>query len=128
MGLRSSVYPITITPKTGTVPVNTNLLTNDIEVTEENLAGESGLYRVYICIESVATSFELNLSRANPNVDSGNVRLMKLNADQAFEVNSLGYYRFDIGVRPEDKINFQLATSSVTKIREFHVDQIQIGA
>jgi len=50
----------------------------------------------------------------------------KFNGDNAFALKSGGYYRFDIGVRVGDDINFIQDANSAT-LREFRVDQIQLG-
>lgn len=57
----------------------------------------------------------------------GSLEVLVLNGDNVFTLKSTGYYRFDIGVRSGDEINFRSTVTSVTAI-EFRVDQIQIGA
>jgi len=55
-----------------------------------------------------------------------------LNADNEFLLRSAGYYRFDIGVRAGDLINFffeeHITADNLVAIDVFRVDQIQIGA
>lgn len=52
----------------------------------------------------------------------------RLNSDNNFALKSGGYYRFDIGVRVGDELDFLVATANVTTVEEFRLDQIQIGA
>lgn len=63
--------------------------------------------------------------------DTFPITLAKFNGDNSFILRNDGYYRFDIGVRAGDILDFRnLGTGSVVflKVREFRIDQIQIGA
>ena len=53
---------------------------------------------------------------------------LTVNGDNTFNLKSDGYYRFDIGVRPGDTLDFLVRTTAVTGVKEFRIDQIQIGA
>ena len=55
-------------------------------------------------------------------------QVMKFNGDNSFLLKSGGYYRFDIGVRPGDILDFIPAVTNIVSVLEFRMDQIQIGA
>ena len=65
MGLQSSAYMADILAKTS-VAADTDILTNDLILTEEQLGGTSGLLRVYFTLNTGATAtFELTLKRTS---------------------------------------------------------------
>jgi len=53
---------------------------------------------------------------------------LTFNGDNDFNLKTAGYYRFDVGVRPGDTLDFLVRTTAVTGVKEFRVDQIQLGA
>lgn len=70
------------------------------------------------------------LSEPTVTITSTNyvLHVSKFNGDNSFLLKSGGYYRFDIGVRPGDILDFIPAATNLTGILEFRIDQIQIGA
>lgn len=123
----SSIYP-----KEGAlvgIPAgNEKYLVDDITFSaEEFRVGGGGLIRVGIAIQTAADAdYEIIFTLAGT---SGNTldNPIKLNGDLSFVAKSLGYYRFDIQVRPGDKFN--IATSlAPTAIRMLRVDKIVFGA
>lgn len=125
MGLRSSAYDIPVTVETGTINTNSKILTNDIEPTVESLGGNSGLFRIWFSMTGGNSDYQISVTKLG---GTDNTKPRVLNGDNNFQLISTGYYRFDIGVKPGDKINFIVVGNNVTAVNDFQVQQIQTGA
>lgn len=123
-GLQSSAYDRDATPVGIPIALNTKILENDIIVTKKMLSGDSGLFRI---LWSFTTGADYVLTVTK----KGAVDLLgfplKVNGDNSFVLKDDGYYRFDVGVRPGDLINFS-SSVAITKVNDLQIQQIQIGA
>ena len=124
MGLQSSAYERTTPTEPVTIALNTKILTNDIVITNESLAGDSGLFRLWFSFTTGA-DFEVTVTKLGLADLTGSP--LKVNADNSFVLKSDGYYRFDIGVKPGDLINLS-SNTAITKINDIQIQQIQTGA
>lgn len=125
MGLRSSAYEIDVDLESSP-PLLTKILTNDIVVTSSTLGGNSGLFRMWFSFQTAAgADFVVTITKKGGGDLFGSPLIV--NGDNSFILKSDGYYRFDIGVRPDDLINLA-CSQNIVKINEFQIQQIQIGA
>jgi len=124
MGLRSSAYNRDATPATVTIVAINKILENDIVVTSDMLAGDSGLFRIWWSFTTGA-DYELTVTKKG-EADLTNFPL-KVNADLGFILKDDGYYRFDVGVKPGDLINLS-SSVDITQVNDLQIQQIQIGA
>ena len=124
MGLTSSAYERDATTAGTPIALNTKILENDIVVTRKMLAGDSGLFRLWW---SFTTGADYVLTVTKKGVADLLGFPLKVNGDNSFVLKDDGYYRFDVGVRPGDLINFS-SSVEITKINELQIQQIQIGA
>lgn len=100
----SGVYDIPIV-LTSTFPITptTNILANDIEISEDILRpGNAANLRFYFGFIGATSPFEITVSHLDAFA-----KPTKLNADNNFDILSNGLYRFDIPVNVGDKINFR---------------------
>ena len=124
MGLRSSAYARVATPATVTIAIDAKILDNDIVVTSDMLAGDSGLFRIWF---SFTTGADYNLTITTKGaVDLTGFPLL-VNGDNSFVLKDNGYYRFDIGVEPGDLINMS-SSVAITQVNRLQIQQIQLGA
>lgn len=123
-GLSSSAFERESTPSNIPIAVNTEILVNDLEVTASMLNGDSGLLRLWWSFET-SSDYQLTITK-NGAADLLGFPL-KVNADNSFTLVSNGYYRFDIGVKVGDLINFS-SNIEITKVNDLQIQQIQIGA
>jgi len=124
--MTSSIYPLAVISATPPVSASTNLLTSDIEITNDMVEpGGGGILRLYFSL--VFTTTPGTIQVFNNSVLKGN-----LNADNSSQVIDNGYYRFDIDVEEGDKINLQLLSGTggdnVTAIHFVRAHLIQFGA
>lgn len=107
----SGIYDVPLT-LTSTTPItsSTNILANDIEITEDMLRpGFAANLRLYFGFIGATSPFEISVSHL-----TGFAKPTKLNADNNFDILSNGLYRFDIPVNVGDKINFRPSVNIVT--------------
>ena len=123
-GLRSSAYDRDATPATVTITAATQIFASDIVVTEDMLAGDSGLFRIWWSF-TTAAPYQITITKLG-DADLTGFPLI-VNGDNSFTLQSDGYYRFDVGVKPGDLINLS-SSEDITKINDLQVQQIQIGA
>ena len=123
-GLTSSAYDRDATPAGTPIALNSKILENDIVVTKEMLAGNSGLFRIWWSF-TTGNDYVLTVTK------KGAVNLLgfplKVNGDNTFVLLDDGYYRFDIGVKPGDLINLS-SNVQITKVNDLQIQQIQKGA
>lgn len=92
--------------------------------TEVVLNGNSGLVRLWFAIDTADYEITGTKIGAGSFTDG-----FKFNADNNFVLKRLGYYRFDIEVKPGDNLNFKSSQAiGVNEIHQFRLQQIQIGA
>jgi hypothetical protein len=118
--MTSSIYPIAVSPVSGTIAVDTDILQNDILITKEMVSpGGGGILRLYF-------SFNVTADAEIDVLNDGSTKGI-LNADNNKKIVSDGYYRFDVDVEAGDKINLQsdVAIDTVNFIRA-HL--VQFGA
>lgn len=108
------------TANISTIDANTNMLTNDIQITTEEVTpGGGAVLRILFSVEysgAAIGDFEI--------FNDGNFK-GRLNADNATNIVSQGYYRFDIDGEAGDKINFK--SSSPLKIDFLRVHVVLLG-
>ena len=121
MGLASSAYDIT--PPVEAVPGLTKILTDDLTFTKESLGGNSGLIRIWFAFVTGA-DYELTVTKGGSATFP---KPFKPNGDNNFVLKDIGYYRFDVGVKPGDLINLK-SSVSISAVNDFLIQQIQIGA
>lgn len=117
--MTSSIYP---QPVTGaTVAADTDIFTSDVAITSELVSpGGGGILRLLF-------SFAFGTSPAIITVfNNGNLK-GQLNANNSFNIDTDGYYRFDIDVESGDNINIQ-ASFSVTTVNFVRAHLVQFGA
>lgn len=123
-GLKSSAYEQVSTPAPVTIALNTKILENDLVITSDMLGGDSGLLRLWWSF-TTGGDYVLTVTK------KGEADLLgfplKVNGDNSFVLKDNGYYRFDLGVRPGDLINFS-SSVAITKVNDLQIQQIQIGA
>ncbi len=119
--MTSSIYPLTVTPNTPVIVADTDILSSDIAIIRAHVSpGGGGTLRLLF-------GLEFGVTPAIITVTNGGAIKGILNADNAGEVITDGYYRFDIDVEEGDAINFQ-ASQSVTTIRFIRAHLVQFGA
>ena len=123
-GLQSSAYDRDDTPAGTPIALNTKILENDIIVTSDMLAGDSGLFRIWW---SFTTGADYILTVTKKGAADLLGFPLKVNGDNLFTLKDDGYYRFDIGVKPGDLINFS-SSVEISKVNDLQIQQIQIGA
>jgi len=123
-GLQSSAYEKVSIPASVTIALNTKILENDIVVTNELLAGDSGVFRIWW---SFTTGADYIITITKKGAADLTGFPLKVNGDNTFILKDDGYYRFDVGVRPGDLINLS-SSVAITKINDLQIQQIQIGA
>ena len=123
-GLQSSAYARNATPDTVTIAINAKILANDIVVTKDMLAGDSGLFRIWWSFTTDA-DYTITVTKKGA-VDLTGFPLI-VNPDNSFILKDNGYYRFDVGVQPGDLINLS-SSVEITKVNDLQIQQIQLGA
>jgi len=124
MGLQSSAYDRDATPAGTPIALNTKIFENDIVVTKNMLAGDSGLFRLWW---SFTTGADYVLTVTKKGAADLLGFPLKVNADNTFVLRDDGLYRFDVGVKPGDLINMS-SSVQITKVNDLQVQQIQLGA
>jgi len=123
--LTSSIYPQPATFSTSgpPIPIGVIILANDIPITSDLVSpGGGGILRLYF-------KFALGTSPAVITVTNNNVSKGTLNADNANNIITDGYYRFDIDVEAGDNINLVSPNSTVTAADSFfRAHLVQFGA
>ena len=123
-GLNSSAYEKVSTPAGLPIALNTKILENDIVVTKDLLAGDSGLFRIWWSFTTGA-DYIVTITKKGAADLTGFPLIV--NGDNTFILKDNGYYRFDIGVKPGDLINLS-SSVEITKVNDLQIQQIQIGA
>ena len=123
-GLKSSAYEKVSTPAGTPIALNTKILENDLVITSEILGGNSGLLRMWWSFTTGA-EYEITVTKKGAADLLGFP--LKVNGDNLFVLQSDGYYRFDIGVKPGDLINFS-SNVAISKVNDIQIQQIQLGA
>jgi len=123
-GLQSSAYARDATPAGTPIGIDSKILENDIVVTKNMLAGDSGLFRIWW---SFTTAADYNLTITKKGAADLTGFPLKVNGDNSFVLKSDGYYRFDIGVVPGDIINLS-SNLAISKVNDLQIQQIQLGA
>ena len=119
--MTSSIYPLTVTPNTPVIVADTDILSADIDIIRAHVSpGGGGILRLMF-------GLEFGVTPAIITITNGGVVKGTLNADNAGEIITDGYYRFDLDIEEGDAINFQ-ADQSVTTIRFIRAHVIQFGA
>jgi len=119
--LTSSIYPLSITPNTPTITLANDILSTDLEITNDMVKpGGGGILRLYF-------SFTFAVTPATITVFNNSSAKGNLNADNSAEVITDGYYRFDLDVEAGDMLNFQ-ASQDITAIQFMRTHLIQFGA
>lgn len=119
--MTSSIYPITVSLNTPTITANTDIFSSDITITTDQVKpGGGGILRL-------SFSFVFGVTPATVSVRNGGVLKGNLNADNATNVITDGFYRFDIDVEAGDTINLR-ATQSITAINFVRAHLVQFGA
>ncbi len=119
--MTSSIYPLTVVPAAVAITALDDILSSDVEITSSMVSpGGGGILRL---------SFGLLFSTTPAIITVFNNGTIKgtLNADNANEIISNGFYRFDIDVEAGDNINFQ-ASQEITTIRFIRAHLVQFGA
>jgi len=123
-GLKSSAYEQVSTPAGTPIALNTQILASDLTITSDMLGGDSGLLRIWW---SFTTGADYVLTATKKGAADLLGFPLKVNGDNLFVLKDDGYYRFDIGVKPGDLINFS-SSVEITKVNDLQIQQIQIGA
>lgn len=119
--MTSSIYPLTVALNTPTIAANTDIFSSDITITTDQVKpGGGGILRLLF-------SFTFGATPAIVSVRNGGAFKGNLNADNATDVITDGYYRFDIDVEAGDTINLR-ATESITAINFLRAHLVQFGA
>lgn len=122
-GLTSSAFERVVAVES-TAAINAKILTNDFTITEELLNGDSGLIRIWFSF-TTGTDYQLTITKKG-SADLTGFPLI-VNGDNNFVLKDNGYYRVDVGVKPGDLINLS-SSVAISKVNEFQIQQIQIGA
>lgn len=118
--MTSSTYPITITVNAATITAGTDILTADAAITSDMVSpGGGGVVRLYFSYGFVGPA---TITVFNNNVSKG-----QLNADNAAEVFTQGFYRFDLDVEAGDNLNFQ-SSVDITTVNFMRLHLVQFGA
>lgn len=119
--MTSSIYPLPFTLDGAPIAADTDILTSDIVITEEQLSpGGGGTLRVLF-------SFVFGVSPSRINVFNNGSLKGAFNADNSFNIVDDGLYRFDVEVEPGDNINFQ-STEVISTALSFRLHLVLIGA
>ena len=95
-----------ITATIASLGTGADILSNDITIISDHVKpGGGGILRLYF-------SFILTPSTGTIGVFNNSVFKGNLNADNSSEINTDGYYRFDIDVEKDDNINLQLKSGT----------------
>jgi hypothetical protein len=119
--LTSSIYPRPIVIAGTPIPASSDILTNNIDITNDMVKpGGGGILRIYF-------SFTFTTSPATVAVlNNGNLK-GNLNADNTSQVVTDGIYRFDIDVEAGDAVNLQ-CTDIITGVNYVRAHLVQFGA
>ena len=125
--MTSSIYPLPV-EISGNLPLNPNqdILENDIPITAEMVSpGGGGVLRLYF-------GFELGMFEPTASFGVFNNGTLNgvLNSDNSGNIESDGYYRFDIDVEAGDNINLQMITPlrTLETVNFFRAHLVQVGA
>ena len=124
--MTSSIYPLSATAVGTPIAASNDLLTSDIEITNDMVSpGGGGILRLYF-------AFTFTTSPGTIGVFNNSSLKGNLNADNSSEVLDDGYYRFDVDVEGGDNINLQLLAGTgggnVTAINFIRAHLVQFGA
>lgn len=120
--MTSSIYPVTFVVATPQIDLNTNILSTPITITSEQVKpGGGGILRLYFSFTLDATA------TVSVRDGAGTTLIGNLNADNNAQVDSNGYYRFDIDVESGDTINLR-STQNITAINRLRAHLVQFGA
>lgn len=137
MGLQSSQFRIV--PEIATTPTTNAILSKDIQFiaserdivstspnTQVVLNGKSATVRVWFSLNT-GGDYQLTFTKLGGQDFS---KPLIVNGDNSFILKSVGYYRFDIGVKVDDLLNFKSSVSVPTDedVFELLIQQIQLGA
>jgi len=118
----SSIYPVDFVVNTPTINSGTNILSTPITITSEQVSpGGGALLRLFFSFTMAATA------TISVRDGTGATLIGELNADNETNVESNGYYRFDIDVEVGDTINLR-STQNITAVNRFRVHLVQFGA
>jgi len=106
--------------KSGVIAADTNILNSPISIIPINVKpGGGGIVRLMFSLNTSATT---NIKIFN----NGNLKGL-LNADNTNNIESDGYYRFDLDVESGDNLNFQ-STQSINAVNFTRAHLVQFGA
>lgn len=119
--MTSSIYPRPATlatdPSSGT-----DILTSDIAITSDLVKpGGGGILRLYFSFTFVSTP-------AGVTIFNNGTAKGTLNADNASDLVSNGYYRFDIDIETGDNINLRADENITSATSFFRAHLVQFGA
>lgn len=119
--MTSSTYPLVADAVTTPIAADTDIIEFDVDILANMVnPGGGGVLRLYF-------SFELAVTPAIISVFNNSTLVGQLNADNAFETVSQGYYRFDIGVEDGDAINIQ-SSEIINTVNQVRAHLVQFGA
>lgn len=119
--MTSSTYVIATLPAGTPISANTNIFQNDVDITTELVnPGGAGVLRLYF-------SFDLAASPAIFSLYNNSTLVGQFNGDNAFEINTNGYYRFDVGIENGDGINLQ-CSEIINTVNQVRAHLVQFGA
>ncbi len=119
--MTSSIYPLALSLNTPTINANTDIFSSDLTIiTDQVKPGGGGILRL-------SFSFTFGGTPATVSVRNGGSLKGELNADNSSNVNTDGYYRFDIDIEAGDTINLR-ATQDITAINFLRAHLVQFGA
>ena len=120
--MTSSIYPLAFVVAATTINANTNILSTPITIISDHVSpGGGGILRLYFSF-TVPTTATISVRDG-----AGTTLIGELNADNATDVVSNGYYRFDIDVEAGDTINLR-STVDITVVNRFRAHLVQFGA
>lgn len=120
--MTSSIYPVPFDIEPVTISAGTNILSTAITITAAQVKpGGGGILRLYFSFTTPATTI-VSVRQGAGAILKGN-----LNADNASEILSDGYYRFDIDVQAGDIVNLR-STQNITVVNVFRAHLVQFGA
>ena len=119
--MTSSIYPLTVSLNTPTIAADSDIFSSDLSILAEQVRpGGGGILRL-------SFSFTFGATPAIVSVRNGGNLKGTLNADNASEIISDGYYRFDIDVEAGDTINLR-SSESITAINFLRAHLVLFGA
>lgn len=103
--------------------INENMFTEPLVITKEDLRnGGAGILRCYLSFTAGTPA---------PQIQAFNHNAVKgfLNADMSMELQSLGFYHFDLDAEGEDEINLkQVAGTTITGVNLIRIHLVPFGA